>query len=90
MKLTKAKRDKMPKKDFALPGERFPLNNETHDRLAIGGATRAYKAGHISKSQESHIKAEARAKLGNRGGSRTDGHANVKNPERHHAKMQHD
>lgn len=66
--LTPAKRKKMPKKEFAGGGrkgkEGFPLNDPTHDRMAISGATRSYNAGNISKSKEESIKAEARKKLG--------------------------
>jgi len=65
--LTSAKRKNMPAKDFALPGRRFPTNDKLHARLAIGGATRAERAGNISEAQESAIKAKARRKLG--GGS---------------------
>jgi hypothetical protein len=62
--LTPEKRRKIASSLFALPGKRFPLTDPTHDRLAISGATRAYNAGNISKSQEEAIKAKARAKLG--------------------------
>lgn len=64
MKLTAAKRKAMPKKEFAGPGKSFPIPDKTHARLAISGATRAERAGHISSSEEAHIKAEAREKLG--------------------------
>ncbi len=53
-----------------VPGEKagpngsFPIGDKKHARLAIGGATRSYNAGNISKSTENHIKAEARHKLG--------------------------
>lgn len=62
--LTAAKRRKMPAKSFAGPGKSFPVNDKTHARLAIGGATRAERAGNISEAQEAKIKATARAKLG--------------------------
>lgn len=62
--LTAAIRKKMPNKDFALSGKRFPMGDATHQRLAIGGATRAENAGNISASTADRIKAEARAKLG--------------------------
>jgi hypothetical protein len=63
--LTAAKRKDMPKSDFGLPKTKgFPMNDKNHQRLAIGGATRAYNAGNISASTESRIKSEARAKLG--------------------------
>ena len=53
-----------------VPGEKagprgsFPIGDKKHARLAIGGATRSYNAGNISKSTENAIKAKARAKLG--------------------------
>lgn len=62
--LTAGKRAHMPAKDFAGPGKSFPISDKEHARLAIGGATRAERAGNISSSEEAHIKAEARAKLG--------------------------
>lgn len=64
MKLTAAKRKKMPKGAFAGPGESFPINDETHARLAISGATRSERAGNISEGEEESIKAKARKKLG--------------------------
>jgi hypothetical protein len=48
---------------FALPPDGFPIGDAKHARLAIGGATRAERAGNISVSTENRIKAEARAKL---------------------------
>lgn len=41
----------------------FPMNDAKHQRLAIGGATRSYNAGNISKSKEEEIKARARRLL---------------------------
>lgn len=58
---------KLEKSD--VPGEKagphgsFPIGDPKHARLAIGGATRSYNAGNISKGTEEHIKARARAKL---------------------------
>ena len=64
-----AMRKRMPKSEFGQPEKRgFPMNDPTHQRLAISGATRAYNAGNISKSTEGRIKGEARAKL-KRGGA---------------------
>ena len=64
MNLTAEKREKMPAKEFAQPETKdFPLNDATHARLAIGGATRSYRAGNISKSEEERIQGEARSKL---------------------------
>ena len=39
------------------------MNDKTHQRLAISGATRSERAGNISASTAARIKAEARAKL---------------------------
>jgi len=53
-----------------VPGEKagpngsFPIGDKKHARLAIGGATRSERAGNISESEAQHIKAKARAKLG--------------------------
>lgn len=51
----------------AGPNGSFPIGDAKHARLAIGGATRSYRAGNISKSTEQHIKAAARRKLGESG-----------------------
>lgn len=47
----------------AGPNGSFPVGDPKHAKLAIGGATESYNAGHISKSTENHIKAEARHEL---------------------------
>ena len=47
----------------AGPNGSFPVGDRKHARLAIGGATRSYNAGNISKATEQRIKAKARAKL---------------------------
>lgn len=56
------KRSKVPGKK-AGPNGSFPIGDKKHARLAIGGATRSYDAGNISKSTENSIKAKARARL---------------------------
>lgn len=45
----------------------FPIGDAKHARLAIGGATRSFRAGNISASKEAEIKSKARAKLGIQG-----------------------
>ena len=60
---TPAKRKGMSQNAFAMPGKRFPINDATHARLAISGATRSERAGNISMSEAEMIKAKARAKL---------------------------
>jgi len=63
--LNTAARAKMPAKEFGQPAKKgFPMNDPTHQRMAISGATRSYNAGNISKSTETRIQGEARAKLG--------------------------
>lgn len=58
----------MPASSFAKGGPKgakgFPVSDPVHARLAIGGATRSFRAGNISASKEAEIKAKARAKLG--------------------------
>ena len=71
--LNAADRRSMPKSDFAGPGRSFPIQDATHQRMAISGATRSEHAGNISPAEEERIKAEARAKLG-KGGAEADPH----------------
>lgn len=63
-KLTSGRRNKLPPSAFAGPGRSFPLIDKTHDREAIGGATRSEHAGNISHSTAERIKGAARRKLG--------------------------
>jgi hypothetical protein len=63
-KLTAAARKKIPAGKFAGPGRSFPINDATHARMAISGATRSQHAGNISASTAARIKAKARKKLG--------------------------
>jgi len=62
--LTAAKRKALPASAFAGAGTSFPVNDKVHQRLAIGGATRSYNAGNISKGTEERIQSRARALLG--------------------------
>lgn len=64
MKLTAAARKKIPAGKFAGPGRSFPINDPTHARLAISGATRSERAGNISAGTAKKIKSKARKKLG--------------------------
>jgi hypothetical protein len=63
-KLTAKDRSKLSKKSFAGPGRSFPIEDKTHARMAISGATRSMHAGNISASTAANIKAKARKKLG--------------------------
>lgn len=60
--MAKLTRSNVPGKK-AGPNGSFPIGDKKHARLALGGATRSYNAGNISKSTENNIKAKARAKL---------------------------
>jgi len=75
-RLSAKTRKAMPTSDFAGGGPKgakgFPMNDATHQRLAISGATRSERAGNISASKAASIKAEARAKL-KKGGGMTGG-----------------
>mgnify|MGYP001554615600 FL=1 len=46
--LTAADRKQLPAKDFAGPDRSFPVTDMIHAHLAISGATRALRAGHIT------------------------------------------
>ena len=62
-KLTSEQRKNIPQGEFAGPGRSFPINDKTHARMAISGATRSEHAGNISSSEAQNIKAKARKKL---------------------------
>jgi len=53
----------MPLWEFAGANRSFPINDKTHARMAISGATRSEHAGNISHATAERIKAKARAKL---------------------------
>jgi hypothetical protein len=59
-KLSAEERKEMPKSKFAGPGKSFPVNDATHARMAISGATRSQHAGNISSSEAAKIKSKAR------------------------------
>lgn len=63
-KLSTERRKHMSKNEFAGPNRSFPINDATHARMAISGATRSEHAGNISASTAAKIKAKARRKLG--------------------------
>lgn len=63
MKLSAAMRRGLKPSVFALPGGRFPINDDNHARAALSGASRALHAGNISEAQKEEIDAKARAKL---------------------------
>ena len=59
-KLTAAKRNKIPKGKFGLPGERkYPMPNKSHAANAKARASQQVARGNLSSSSESRIDAMA-------------------------------
>lgn len=58
--LTEKKRNKLPKKDFALPNERkYPVNDKAHAANAKARAQQQYDKGNMSKGTLNKIDAKA-------------------------------
>jgi len=64
MKLTTKQRDKMPPKEFALPGGRYPINDKAHAANAKARATQMEAKGKLSPGQKAEVDAKANKKLG--------------------------
>lgn len=62
-KLTAAQRKKLPKKDFAGPGESYPIPDRAHAANAKARATQQENAGNLTPSQAAAIRAKANKKL---------------------------
>jgi hypothetical protein len=63
-KLTSKARNKLPKSDFALPGERkYPVNDKSHAANAKARAQQQYDKGNLSKAELGKIDAKANKKL---------------------------
>lgn len=63
-KLTSKGRAAIPASKFAGPGRSFPVENKSHAKAALSGASRALNVGNITSAQKSTIDARARAVLG--------------------------
>ncbi len=64
-KLTEKKRDKLPKSEFGLPGEKkYPMPDKSHAANAKARATQMVKAGKLSPSSKAKIDAKANKVLG--------------------------
>lgn len=64
-KLKTASRNKLPKSDFGLPGERkYPMPDKSHAQNAKSRATQMVKKGKLSKSAKAKIDAKANRILG--------------------------
>lgn len=70
--LTAAQRHAMPRKDFALPGEHFPIEDKKHARLALSGASRAQHVGNISSAEAATVRRKVHAKFPGIGKKRHD------------------
>lgn len=64
-KLDTAKRKKIPKKEFGLPGERkYPMEDKAHARNAKARASEMEHKGKLSESSKEKIDAKADRVLG--------------------------
>lgn len=64
-KLDAAKRKKIPKKEFGLPGEKkYPVNDAAHAKNAKARATQMENKGKLSASSKAKIDAKANKVLG--------------------------
>lgn len=59
-KLNAAKRNKIPKSEFGLPGERkYPMPDKAHAKNAKARASQMVKKGKLSESSKEKIDAKA-------------------------------
>lgn len=64
-KLTTARRKKIPKSEFGLPGERkYPMEDKAHAKNAKARASQMEKKGKLSSSSKAKIFAKANRVLG--------------------------
>lgn len=64
-KLDAAKRKKIPKSEFGLPGEKkYPMQNKSHAANAKARATQMVKKGKLSAASKAKIDAKANKVLG--------------------------
>jgi len=77
-KLTARKRNKLPNSAFAGPDRSYPTFDRSHAVAAKSRATQAVKAGRMSPSTASKIKAKA---------NRVLGHRNIRNAKSHASKL---
>jgi len=66
-KLTAAKRKKIPKSEFGLPGKRaYPVEDKAHARNALARASQMEKKGKLSAASKTKIDSKANKVLGKR------------------------
>lgn len=65
VKLKAAARNKLPKSDFGMPGEKkYPMPDKAHAANAKARATQQVKKGNLSSSAKAKIDAKANKVLG--------------------------
>ncbi len=62
--LTTKGRKALPKKDFALPGGKYPVEDKAHAANAKARATQQYEAGNLSAADRAKVNRKANAVLG--------------------------
>lgn len=67
-KLTAAKRNALPKKDFALPGGRYPIPDASHARNALARVSQ-----HGSSEEKAKVRAKVHSKFPDIGEEHADG-----------------
>jgi hypothetical protein len=66
-KLSSAERNKIPKKEFGMPGsKKYPMPDKSHAANAKARASQMVKKGKLSKSSEEKIDSKANKVLGHR------------------------
>ncbi len=66
-KLTTKARNKLPASKFALPGDRYPIEDKAHARDAKARASQQVKKGNLTASEKATVDRKADAVLGKRG-----------------------
>ncbi len=62
-KLTTSARKKLPKSAFALPGDRYPVEDKAHARDAKARAAQGYNSGRLTASEKAKVDRKADAVL---------------------------
>ncbi len=63
-KLSTKARKAIPAGKFALPGGKFPVENKSHARAALSGASHSLAVGNISPAQAATVRHKAEQVLG--------------------------
>jgi hypothetical protein len=76
-KLTAAARKKIPSKDFALPGGRYPIEDKSHARNALARVSQ-----HGSSEEKAKVRAKVHSKYPGIGSSSKPGESKGERSER--------